>query len=551
MITAASLLAAVEDARRARGLALKDVADAIGFHPALFSRLKNDLLPGQANIDALVEWLGEEFSADCAPCAEAAALAASGIDPDDVIDPEQEQDEKDPASDETEKRPVGAKVFAINAVSGKLSESEDPETAAAVARVRELLTEGAVGVSVLLDLHPDDAAIIGNAEKAADADGWEKPFREYLPDPDWTPRQRIRHTAIVDTPAYDRAKLSIAEDGTLSGPVTFEGIYTGDVRYSADPENIDLEQSLTPSPIIWDREDGDHSGMTVGYIDAFERAEITDQVSGRPVLDDEAITASLAPLDMPASYFAQTMPTGVEPLRISKPDAKGYRVISGIAAPKGICHRSAMACFTFPEDPDPQLRHFHTGTLLRLDNGKDIRVGAITMGGHHLDPALAAQGVKIDQTDNYRDNANAVFALVRAWPTRFGLMVRGVVPPDVSEATVARALACAPSVELWPREKDGKRTLLGIHIVPRPAWPVMASVGTATLAVSDEPILLDETGDDEDPAPEAAAEVVEFEGFGEMLELARKLDAKMDALTTIANTILALTPVDAVELPEE
>lgn len=562
MITAESLLAAIDRRRVALGaqtgsvepIPYTAVAAAVGVHSALFSRLKKGTMPTQENIAKLAAWVGDETALHCAPCEELAA--DTDADPEALGTEAVEQDiavaELEPSSNEL------APVYAIRAVSGRLSESEDPETQAAVNRVRELLAEGAVGVSVLLDLHPDDAARIGEAEKKAAADGWENPLSDYLPD-GFVPRQRIRHTAIVDTPAFADARLAIADDGTLTGDVTFEGIYTGDVRYAAEPETIDLEASNVPSPIIWDRQDGDHSGMTVGFIDLFERVDAPEGTSGRPVFDDEAITASMAPLTMPAAYFAQTMPTGAEPLRISQPDAKGYRAIRGLAAPKGICHRSSMACFTFPNDPDPQLRHFHTGTLLRLDDGRDIRVGAVTYAGHHLDPALAKQGVKIDQTNNYRDDASRVLALVRAWPTRFGLMIAGVIPPDVTEADVTRVLACSPSVELWPRN-DGKRTLMGIHVVPRPAWPVMASVGAATIAVTDEPIILEEpdaealaaeTDTPEGDAVEATLEVFDMtEALAPVTERLDALQAKLDALTVTADAILALTPLDGIEIPE-
>lgn len=567
MITAESLLAAID--RRRVALAAQtgsvepipytQVAAAVGVHSALFSRLKKGTMPTQDNIAKLAAWVGDEAALHCAPCEELAAEAEPDDEaPENVVVSENASEavaqdiavaELEPSSNEL------APVHAIRAVSGRLSESDDPETQAAINRVRELLAEGAVGVSVMLDLHPDDSARIGEAEKAAAADGWEKPLSEYLPD-GFVPRQRIRHTAIVDTPAFSDARLAIAEDGTLTGDVTFEGIYTGDVRYAAEPETIDLDATRTPSPIIWDRLDGDHSGMTVGYIDLFERVDAPEGTSGRPVLDDAAITASLAPLTMPAAYFAQTMPTGPEPLRISQPDAKGYRAIRGLAAPKGVCHRSAMACFTFPADPDPQLKHFHTGTLLRLDDGRDIRVGALTYAGHHLDPALAREGVKIDQTDNYRDDANRVLALVRAWPTRFGLMIAGVIPPDVTEAQVTRALACSPSVELWPRS-DGRRTLMGIHLVPRPAWPVMASVGSATIAVTDEPIVLEEADAETlaaevegEPDEAVVAELDTVEMLAPVLERMDALQAKLDAIGETVDAVLALTPIDEVDIPE-
>src|SRR4029077_7696029 len=57
----------------------------------------------------------------------------------------------------------------------------------------------------------------------------------------------------------------------------------------------------------------------------------------------------------------------------------------------------------------------------------------------------------------------------------FGLAVSGVVMPSVDRDTLMRAAASAPSVELWPAGRG--RTLVGVHLVPTPAWPVAASAG--------------------------------------------------------------------------
>src|SRR4029077_2189829 len=57
----------------------------------------------------------------------------------------------------------------------------------------------------------------------------------------------------------------------------------------------------------------------------------------------------------------------------------------------------------------------------------------------------------------------------------FGLAVSGVVMPSVDRDTLMRAAASAPSVELWPAGRG--RTLVGLHLVPTPAWPVAASAG--------------------------------------------------------------------------
>src|SRR5690606_18362575 len=129
----------------------------------------------------------------------------------------------------------------------------------------------------------------------------------------------------------------------------------------------------------------------------------------------------------------------------------------------------------------------------------------------HIDASLARQGVKISETSNHRDDANHLFALVRAWETRFGLMIAGAVPPGVSDADVARALACSPSVELWPNGQ-GKRTLIGIHLVTTPAWPVTASMGSAEFVATHEPIVVEDADELEKKSAEAELETEEIDG---------------------------------------
>lgn len=430
---------------------------------------------------------------------------------------------------------------------GKLSVSEDDETKAAITRAKELMLEGAIGVSVALDLHPDDAELIASAERQASKDGYEKPMSEYLPE-GFTPRQRIRHTAMVGTPAFADARLELMEDGvTVEGIVTFQGEFTGDLR---NVELIDLESSRTPSPILYNRDAEGHEGPTIGYLESFEWVERPES-SHRHSLDDEAITASIKPMQFPAAYFAQTVPTGPEAVRISAPDAQGFRAIRGLAAPKGVCHRSSMACWTWPGDMDPQHRHFHTGTLIGLDDGSDIRVGALTLGGAHLDPILAKQGVKAASVGSYREDANRVFGLVRVWETRFGLMMAGVIPPDVTNGDITRALACSPSIEFWPER--GKRTLVGLHLVPTPALPVMASMGSAEIVVTDERLEIEEPIELESDDPEEPSGVPieslskKLDDMAVSLGLAHELLARIESAT---GTILALTPIDDVEIPE-
>jgi hypothetical protein len=400
---------------------------------------------------------------------------------------EEEDGEVEPETDEKTSGIIG---------KGALSQSEDPRTQALVARVQELLREGAVAVSIKHDLHPEVSARLATLEKEADEkmssgdeDGAMKAMQELRKIYDEADI-RPRHVAIVDTAAFSNARLTLGEDGyTVEGPVTFEGIYTGDVR-TLRYGSLQWDEELLPIPIIWDPENNDHDGVVVGYVDNLERVDgMTTAVRPEAVSegDIEAVVAAAGSSALPAAYFDTKWATKKTILTVGEEDENGLRHIFGYAAPYGVCHRSDMgACFQYPKDVDKQHKGFHTGQEIMLSDGSKIRVGALTMLGRHLDPTLARQGVSFADANRHRDDANEVFAMVRAWEGPHGLAISGVVLPDVDRDALLRAKTLAPSVELWPSGRG--RTLVGVHLVPTPAWPVAASAGDAQTLTNPEHI---------------------------------------------------------------
>ncbi|HXJ63016.1 MAG TPA: hypothetical protein VNN79_04605 [Actinomycetota bacterium] len=384
-------------------------------------------------------------------------------------------------TEETEEPPVADEKKTAGIIgTGTLSLSEDPRTQALVARVQELLREGAVAVSIKHDLHPEVAEKLAALEPSPDDD--EETMAAKMAEANeiyLNAEIRPRHVAIVDTAAFSNARLTLDEDGYgVSGPVTFEGIYTGDVR-TLKYGSLQWDDDLLPIPIIWDPDNNDHDGVVVGSISALERVDGMETAVRPEALtgdDIEAVTAAAGSSALPAEYFADFKPKKLVPLSVGDEDANGLRRIYGIAAPKGVCHRSDMgACFQYPGDVDRQHKGFHTGQLITLSDGTTFQPGALTLGGRHIDPALARQGVGALEVNRHRDDANTIFAMVRAWETPLGLAISGVVMPGVDRDALLRAAASAPSVELWPAGRG--RTLVGLHLVPTPAWPVAASAG--------------------------------------------------------------------------
>lgn len=131
---------------------------------------------------------------------------------------------------------------------GYLSASDDPETQSLVNRAAELLAEGAVGVSVGVDAYRGEIRIDMSA--FPDLDGEDGSIRFPVGYDDVTQvftEARLRHLAIVDTPAFSQAALELAPTGALvaSAGISREhffanpkfGVPGSDDRLRYDPNN--------------------------------------------------------------------------------------------------------------------------------------------------------------------------------------------------------------------------------------------------------------------------------------------------------------------------
>jgi hypothetical protein len=100
---------------------------------------------------------------------------------------------------------------------GYLSASDDPQTVSLVNRAAELLDEGAVGVSVGIDSHRGHAAIdLSVWDNVEEVDGFLRVPMNYDDVRPTFTEGRLRHLAIVDTPAFATASLSVmAQTGAL------------------------------------------------------------------------------------------------------------------------------------------------------------------------------------------------------------------------------------------------------------------------------------------------------------------------------------------------
>lgn len=368
----------------------------------------------------------------------------------------------------------------ITATGGKFSQTSNPDVQALIDRAKELLAEGAVGVSVALDLDPADMP-----DGMQDVD----PFD---PDPAIVEavenaHLRIRHVAIVDTPAFSGAYLTLGADGSLTGPLVFEGIPTGDLRFVGDVGKINLESTPFPVPIIFDLAEGDHTGTVLGFIDAAER------VSG---VSEPVAPVAASGSAYPAYLFAEPQPG---PMTVSAPDARGFRRYSGTIMPAGVCHKGMGGCYTYKHKAF-SLDYFHSGASIPLDDGTFTRVGPLMFGDLHADGNEMDYATALTRTN---EDARTVFTMGRVFHHPSGLLYSGVLMPD---ADIPRVQATAPSVEIWPDER-GRPELKTALNVPRPALPVAASLkgGGIQLTESDPVVVEEPHGDHHTRLDELAA----------------------------------------------
>lgn len=345
---------------------------------------------------------------------------------------------------------------------GEWDTTTNPEVQALIDRAKELLLVGAVGVSVATDLEPSDLPT--NPDDVTEQDIANA-------------RQRIRHVAIVDTPAFSGAFLAIQPDGTLSGPLVFEGEITGDIRAIGPVGTFNIDEAELPIPIIFDLQDGDHTGVVVGHINREERV-----LDFQPAMDNEAPVA--ASLDAYPAYLVSEPEPG--PMTVSAPDAYGYRRYSGTIMPANVCHKGRGGCLTY-KHKGFSLDYFHSGARIPLDDGTFTRVGPLMFGDLHADGSKMDYAEALERTN---EDARTVFAMGRTFHHPKGLLFSGVLMPD---ADIMRVQATGPSVEIWPDHK-GKAELKTALQVPRPALPVAASLDGGGVFMADPtPVVVQES----------------------------------------------------------
>lgn len=221
---------------------------------------------------------------------------------------------------------------------------------------------------------------------------------------------------------------------------------------------------------------GDHLVMAHTPTTADQIVYHTDSVTGieRVFVNGAEVAAVPLPV-LRADHFAQDDPPEGTPLQVND-DGRVW----GLVAPSGVCHRGLPGCVTVEslEAGGPiDWQGGQTSSPLRLDDGTEIRTLPLTMRGGHPDTNMTAAEAKA-----HHDDTATVVADVIAWRSPAGVAVSGSLRSNLATDDLREMLGAAPSIEIWPTERG--RVLLGIQLVPTPAWPVAACAGDVAILES-------------------------------------------------------------------
>ena len=158
---------------------------------------------------------------------------------------------------------------------------------------------------------------------------------------------------------------------------------------------------------------------------------------------DVAIVASAAeqfrPRVYPADMFAA--PGLTEPT-LPTMDPETGRFFGHLAC-FGACHRSVQSkCVMAPKSPT-DYSQFHTSPAVRLDDGRSLPVGRLTVGSGH-----APDSVNGRVAAAHYDTAGTCFALVRVYETEIGIEFSGVAHPQATPEQIEAGIT-APLSGDW------------------------------------------------------------------------------------------------------
>lgn len=232
-------------------------------------------------------------------------------------------------------------------------------------------------------------------------------------------------------------------------------------------------------------------GAIVTPHQAFEQATI--ETTG-PMVPMMAMAASagdpLPPVDaggkIVLSRFAQPLLSGPTPLTVLPPDSYGVREVFGHVALWGQCHIGYQHTCKTAQPSASGYAYFHVGAI-ELDDGTDLPVGRLTVGGNHAGMRLNA-----DQARKWYDDMTMVAAFIRCGEDEYGIWAHGILRFDITDDEIMLIKAGVPSVDC--RTCNGNLDLVGVHQVSTPGFPIPRSLVASAEIVDGEVVALIASG---------------------------------------------------------
>ena len=170
--------------------------------------------------------------------------------------------------------------------------------------------------------------------------------------------------------------------------------------------------------------------------------------------------AATSPVRPPAAWFCDPELSGPTPLTVNE-DGRVY----GHLAAWNVCHTGiGNRCIQAPRSATGY-KYFKVGSVL-LDNGQTIKVGKITLGGGHADPALGY----IPAAEHY-DNSCTAVVIADVGEDKHGIWVAGALVAGLNEERIAE-LRRSPLSGDW-RRINGHLELVAALAVNAPGFPVL------------------------------------------------------------------------------
>ena len=190
----------------------------------------------------------------------------------------------------------------------------------------------------------------------------------------------------------------------------------------------------------------------------------------RKLVASAGISSSI-PVEPPATWFNRPVLNGPTPLRVTDEGQVYGHIATWSTSHVGLPNQVK------PPRSRSNYAYFTTG-VVRTAEGKDVKVGQLTLAGGHADlRADMAAAVK------HYDDTGSAMADVAAGEDSYGIWVAGALRPGVTPEQIRAFRASAPSGD-WRSVNGGPLELVAVCQVNVPGFPVPQSLAASGAAMT-------------------------------------------------------------------